>query len=60
MVLRPDFTKSHLLGEVDKLLADEEPAVRGVALETLSDMIPVLDDSKCVCVCVCACVRTCM
>ena len=37
---------SHLLCEVEKLLADEEPTVRGVALETLSDIVPLIDDES--------------
>ena len=44
---RAEFANTHLLGEVDKLLADEEPTVRSVALETLCDMIPLLDEGDC-------------
>ena len=43
---RGEFAKTHLLGEVEKLLADEEPTVRGVALETFTEMIPLLDESE--------------
>ena len=37
------MTKTHILHEISELVQDEEWCVRGVAVETLVDLIPSLD-----------------
>eukprot|EP00731_Ephydatia_muelleri_P033344 Em0028g19a len=40
---RQEVTKTHILHEISELVQDEEWCVRGVAVETLVDLIPSLD-----------------
>ena len=44
--IRSDFAKKYILPEVEELSKDDEVEVRCVAMVTVAEMIPLVDDGK--------------
>ena len=44
--IRSDFAKKYIIPEVEELSKDDEVEVRCVAMVTVAEMIPLVDDGK--------------